>query len=617
MPWVFRAALLTCVLAASSLAAQVPPDPVAQSAPSPTASGNQLPAPYVTKQTEVEIPFSIKAGADAQSQPTSVRIFISWDRGKAWHFYDERKPEDARFKFRARQDGEFWFATQTIDRTGRPDSPEPRTPQLRLVIDTQRPQLLVQTAPHSSGDVRVTWSAADANLVAASLKLEYQDTAGNGGPWQTIETAVTPATNVQLTGQANFQPLASSRVINLRAEIADAAGNTAYFSQKLSLNPPTPKASESLAQAPPPEATAMRWPTENPHVRSSSGTQLAAVAPAPSNTSEGTTAPNLVPNPYVGQGRLASTRESAEGILPPPSMIQNPLVGGGMAGSPNLAPAAPASPSYVHLPTEPMAPPPALNAPTDRRERSSPQFGPTVAETMPAPHPVEQLEAPTAQRPRLTNSRRFSLDYDVQAVGPEGLSAVELWGTIDGGRNWTRWGADPDKASPFDVEVNNEATYGFRIVIVGKNGLATSTPQAGEPADIWVGVDLTRPTARLTSATYGQGDAAGKLDIRWEAADEHLGERSVTLGIADLESGPFTPIAAGLPNTGQYFWEYDPRSPRQLYLRLEVRDEAGNVGIDQLREPIKVEGLEPKGQIRGFNPLPTTSNGQPGLSGVR
>ena len=42
---------------------------------------------------------------------------------------------------------------------------------------------------------------------------------------------------------------------------------------------------------------------------------------------------------------------------------------------------------------------------------------------------------------------------------------------------------------------------------------------------------------------------------------------------------------------------------------LEVRDEAGNIGFDQLREPIKVEGLEPKGQIRGFNPLPATSNG--------
>jgi hypothetical protein len=34
--------------------------------------------------------------------------------------------------------------------------------------------------------------------------------------------------------------------------------------------------------------------------------------------------------------------------------------------------------------------------------------------------------------------------------------------------------------------------------------------------------------------------------------------------------------------------------------RKEYTDDAGNVGIDQLNEPIRVEGLEPKGQIRGF-----------------
>jgi len=230
-----------------------------------------------------------------------------------------------------------------------------------------------------------------------------------------------------------------------------------------------------------------------------------------------------------------------------------------------------------------------------------------ISETMPAPQPTESFErvdAPSGQRPRLTNSRRFSLDYDVQSVGPEGLAAVELWGTTDSGRNWVKWGVDPDKTSPFDVEVNHEASYGFRIVIVGKNGLATGSPQPGDAADIWVGIDLTRPTARLTGAAYGQGEAAGKLDIRWQATDANLGSRPITLAIGDRPDGPFTPVAVGLPNTGQYFWEFDPRSPRQIFLRLEARDEAGNVAIDQLTEPIKVEGLEPKGRIRGFNTGP-------------
>jgi len=95
---------------------------------------------------------------------------------------------------------------------------------------------------------------------------------------------------------------------------------------------------------------------------------------------------------------------------------------------------------------------------------------------------------------------------------------------------------------------------------------------------------------------------AGKLDIRWQADDAHLGSRPITLLVGERPDGPFTVIAAGLPNTGQYWWDPQPRLPRQLFLRLEVRDEAGNVAIDQLTEPIRVEGLEPKGRIRGLSP---------------
>ena len=73
---------------------------------------------------------------------------------------------------------------------------------------------------------------------------------------------------------------------------------------------------------------------------------------------------------------------------------------------------------------------------------------PPIEEVMPAPQPVEPVTAPTAQRPRLTNSRRFSLEYDVQTVGPEGLSAVELWGTSDGGRTWAKWGPIPIEPVP-------------------------------------------------------------------------------------------------------------------------------------------------------------------------
>jgi hypothetical protein len=602
------AALAFCLPMAVQALAQIPRDPFPGSAAplAPAADApRELPKPFVTKQSDVEIPFSVRAGTSPETEPTAVRVFVSWDQGKSWHFYDERRPEEGRFRFRARQDGEFWFATQTIDRSGRTDTPQPKAPQLRLVIDTQRPQLLVQAQVDSSGNVNLALSAADTALSATTLKVEYQDAAGTGGAWQLVEVRPAGAGPAKLTGQTTFRPSVTSPSINVRAEIADAAGNVAYHSQRLSLNPPKPKNPAGLGNVPVPDPSATQWPT--------------AVAPAESG-SEQVRIPALVANPFLGPGRLASGPTSpASGQPPAPT-------------SESLPP--PTAPAEALLP--PPAPPPTLNSPQSIGEglpapaadsiplppavtnspESGPAFGaapvnapPAVAETMPAPTPSEPVDTPTAQRPRLTNSRRFSLEYDVETVGPEGLQAVELWGTTDGGRTWVKWGADPDKQSPFEVEVNNEAIYGFRIVIVGRNGLATSSPRPGEAADIWVGVDLTRPAARLTSAAYGQGDASGKLDIRWEASDANLGSRAISLSIGERPSGPFSPLAAGLPNNGQYLWEFDPRSPRQIFLRLEVRDEAGNIAVDQLTDPIKVEGLEPKGRIREFNAGPEPIQG--------
>jgi hypothetical protein len=552
----------------------------------------ELPPPYVTRQSDVEIPFSVKPGDSPASQPTAVRVFVSWDRGKTWHFYDERKPEDGKFRFQPRQDGEFWFATQTVDRSGKTDSPEPRHPQLRLLIDTQKPQLLAQPSVVRAGEVTLAWSAADASLAASTLKIEYQDAAGSGGPWQSV--AVHPSAvqtaNGQMTGRAVFEPKITGRSINLRAEVADAAGNVSYYSQQVSLSLPRTAIAGSPAPAPPPDRTATRWPSAN----QPSGIQPSEnpfTEPGPALPGEplepAVKIPQVVDNPHARQDRLVSSRSSPVPIeqLPPPTA--QPLPIGEALPPPGIGGRDPGARDQ-----EPGA---------SSRE-GEPREGEAPAEPLRSmPLQTESIAPPQGSRPRLTASRRFSLDYDVETVGPEGLADVELWGTNDGGHTWAKWGSDPDKQSPMDVEVNGEALYGFRVVIVGKSGLASNAPRAGDAADIWVGIDLTRPKARLVSAAYGQGNAAGKLDIRWEAADANLASRPVTILISDQPDGAFTPIAAGLPNSGQYYWDFDPRSPRLIYLRLEVRDDAGNVAVDQLTEPIKVDGLQPKGRIRGFN----------------
>ena len=156
------------------------------------------------------------------------------------------------------------------------------------------------------------------------------------------------------------------------------------------------------------------------------------------------------------------------------------------------------------------------------------------------------------------------------------------------------WGTDDDMQSPFEVVVDQEGIFGFHVVVVSRNGMAGRKPRSGDLADIWIGVDTTIPDAHLTAAVYGEGANAGKLFIRWEATDLHLDDRPITLKFAENADGPWTVIASALPNSGEYVWPADPQLPASVYLRLEARDEAGNVTADSLKEPVTSTDWHPK-----------------------
>jgi hypothetical protein len=210
---------------------------------------------------------------------------------------------------------------------------------------------------------------------------------------------------------------------------------------------------------------------------------------------------------------------------------------------------------------------------------------------------------PPGERPKMINTRLFELDYELESVGPSGISRVELWGTRDGGRTWRMFAVDDDNKSPISVSVDEEGIYGFRIVATSGAGLGQEPPKSGDLPSIWVGVDLTKPLARILSAELGKGKDDGQLLITWEASDKMLTDRPVTLAFSQNPSGPWTTVATGLENTGRYTWTIDGRTPPLIYLRLEVRDEAGNLSIDQRKEPIALDQTRPTAKIREVRPV--------------
>jgi hypothetical protein len=210
---------------------------------------------------------------------------------------------------------------------------------------------------------------------------------------------------------------------------------------------------------------------------------------------------------------------------------------------------------------------------------------------------------PPGERPRAVNSRMFQLEYDVDSVGPSGIGRVELFGTRDGGKTWQSYTVDNDNRSPLRVNVPEEGVYGFRVVVTNGAGLGGASPQSGDLPDLWINVDLTKPTARIISAQQGSDDEVGRLIISWQADDRMPAPRPVSLSFSSNRSGPWLPIASGLENTGRYAWPIDNRTPSRIFLRLEVADEAGNVGEYATSEPIAIDQSRPTVRVRDVRPV--------------
>ena len=230
---------------------------------------------------------------------------------------------------------------------------------------------------------------------------------------------------------------------------------------------------------------------------------------------------------------------------------------------------------------------------------------------MPNRQPARQQERQPIQRQstaemvgqnssmQMVNSRSFSIEYEVQSVGSRGVGRVELWGTTDGGATWRRYGADPDHRSPMEVAVEDEGEYGFRIVVHTAGSYGAAPPQAGESPDVWVRVDLKTPTVAIGSVQKGRGNQADQLTVRWTVEDEHLAANPISLLFASHPAGPWTTVATRLENTSYYTWRLGEYVPEQLYVRVEARDKAGNVGAYSTAEPVVFERRNPTGRIQG------------------
>lgn len=594
--WIAIPPQLTCQ-------AQFPGGGTGSAAPTALGTAEQLPL-FATRQNVFAIPFSVDRRV---TQPVEVHLFVSTDQGNSWQLSSREPPTARQFNFRARGDGEYWFASRTVDANQRATNQDALKPELRVVVDTTSPKLEFTAQALEGGEILVRWQAIDQYLLATSLKVEYQEAVGQ--PWKLVDVRHPDpeALRSRYDGQTQWRADTRSSALNVRVEVRDRAGNLAVLSRRVvlpaaALNSlsggaiPNARLADPFNRLGQASAGAVPWPSDN----APSGNALSDNAPNDNALSDNAPSGNA-PSRNAPSDNSSSVNESLA-ATPPQSAASQPATTQPPAMTPTPPLDSPLPPTVQPSPLPPVDT--VQNQFASTRTENGPSTNPLPAEpsNVPANTPG-QSTLPAGERPQLTNARRFQLDYDITAVGPEGVAEVQLWATADGGNSWRMWGTDDDRQSPFEIVAEQEGVFGFHVVVVGGNGLVGRRPRSGDLPDVWVGVDTTPPTAKLTGAVYGEGPHIGKLFLRWEADDSNLGDRPVTLQFSENAEGPWTVIASGLPNSGEYGWPADARLPDRVYLRLEVRDEAGNTAVDQLNEPVELEGLAPKARIRSILPL--------------
>src|SRR5207302_1603703 len=127
-------------------------------------------------------------------------------------------------------------------------------------------------------------------------------------------------------------------------------------------------------------------------------------------------------------------------------------------------------------------PPPSSRGRASRNE-PDPFAGEGGADSSPAGAASGQQPA-ARSRSLLVASPQFPLQYEVDDAGPDGPNTVELWVTSNGGRTWNRQGEDPDRRSPFPVNLGGEGTFGLCLVARSASGLGDQPPAQGDPPQI-------------------------------------------------------------------------------------------------------------------------------------
>jgi hypothetical protein len=481
----------------------------------------------------LKIPYDFPPGR--RTEVREMVLYASSDQGRNWQKVAVNPPEKDAFVFSAPADGLYWFHVVPVNRQGKqePENIFQNPPGLKVIIDTLKPLARITAAQRQGDEVAVSWEVKEDNLDLSSLKLEYQPKDSPSAFWMSVPL------NPTAIGDRRFR-VNDTGPLALRLYAKDQAGNV------------------TLAPA---------------EVAGTSGI-------TPANFAPGAIVPGVAPPLPKVDGDVK--------IAPPPALDQTP------------------KPNWPGESTKPLPPSslPTVPEPNARLVASSDQTpAPSPGLTPPSVLPGESLIKKPLPPIQYVNTKTPEVEYELSRVGPSGLGSVDLYLTHDNGDKWEHYAEDPkvqDKtaASKYRLQLPlpSDGQYGFRLAIKNRAGVGKAPPKAGEAPEMIIEVDTKAPMVQLFAPVPDE-HTRNAVVLSWKAADKNLAGNPVILEWAANREGPWEAIAVNLENTNRHSWRLPERLPVQVYLRIRVRDLAGNEGIAVTGEPQIVDLTEPEGRL--------------------
>jgi hypothetical protein len=506
--------------------------------------------PEVCHWSQSSFAIPIRFAADKRSSIKELRLYVSRDQGATWALEDRATPDKSSFRYTTSTDGQYWFIVVIIDQQNHQDPVDiwQAPVGLRMLVDTRKPEINLARAERNGDDVRVQWDIREDNPDLRTFRLEYR-TADQATLWTPVNSK--PA----LQGETSFR-VATPGAVQVRILMNDLAGNVGQAEREVT--------GTGVAGTFPPEAVAPGPGTVPPPPGFTDTPPIPQPAPIGTPIGEYRPSPPVesAPRPqYRGEDTLPG-RQTMPAPIPVPAPGQVPVA------------------SSQIQPTSGF----------ERQSSAVTQYPPPQRGGLPA---IE-----------LVNKGQAKIEFQIGKYGPSGLGSVDVYATSDDGATWTLASTDHNVTLPTPAEMRGGTpvagsvmvdlreegvVHGFYIVVKSRAGLGKKAPEPGTPPQVRIEMDITPPSVEMYKP---QPDPKRRdtLLLSWRATDKNLANNPVTIEWAAQKEGPWNVIGTpDMPNSGQFSWPVAADVPPSVYLRLAVRDAAGNRAVALTQEPELVD----------------------------